>query len=163
MRKKLLLLAAVVVLGIAAAVLLLSQREKPPATDAGTCTVSISCAQALLHTEELAEGKQDILPSDGWILKPVTVPLAEGDSVFDVLRRAAKEYGILMEYSDTPLFGTAYIEGIANLYERDCGQNSGWIYSVNGERPNYGCSQCAVKAGDEITWEFTCDLGNDLR
>ncbi len=36
------------------------------------------------------------------------------------------------------------------------------MYKVNGWFPNYGCSRYQLKAGDEIEWVYTCDLGNDV-
>lgn len=36
----------------------------------------------------------------------------EGESVFDVLLRETKNHKIHMEYSETPLYQAAYIEGI---------------------------------------------------
>ena len=65
----------------------------------------------------------------------------EGESVFDVLKRVCRENKIHMEFSETPVYQSAYIEGIGNLYEFDCGEGSGWMYRVNGEFPNYGCSR----------------------
>lgn len=41
----------------------------------------------------------------------------EGESVFDVLLRETKNHKIHMEYSETPLYQAAYIEGIGNLYD----------------------------------------------
>ncbi len=126
------------------------------------CMVSINCANALAHSAELPEALVDRLPSDGVVLDCITVPVQEGDTVFDVLQRVTKEQNLHMEYVDTPLYNSAYIEGIANLYEFDCGEHSGWMYSVNGEFPNYGCSSCIVNDGDVICWVYTCDLGNDV-
>ena len=60
------------------------------------------------------------------------------------------------------LYNTAYIEGIANLYEFDCGELSGWMYRVNGEFPNVGCSLYKLKDGDTVEWVYTCDLGRDV-
>ena len=61
------------------------------------------------------------------------------------------------------LYNSAYIEGIANLYEFDCGSQSGWMYKVNGWFPNYGCSKYAVNEGDTIVWCYTCKgLGADV-
>ena len=54
------------------------------------------------------------------------------------------------------------VEGINQLYELDCGKNSGWMYSVNGTFPNYGASAYKPKDGDVILWVYTCDLGNDV-
>lgn len=67
-----------------------------------------------------------------------------------------------MESSYTPVFNSAYIEGINNLYEFDCGEGSGWVYSVNGVYPNYGCSNYKVKPGDSIEWHYTCNYGKDV-
>ena len=69
---------------------------------------------------------------------------------------------IHLEFEDTPIYNSVYIEGIANIYEFDCGELSGWMYKVNGWFPNYGCSRYQLKAGDKIEWVYTCDLGNDI-
>ena len=104
----------------------------------------------------------DIVPADGWILQPMTVTFNEGESVFDVLQRVCREQKIHMEFMDTPMYNSAYIEGIANLYEFDCGPLSGWMYKVNEWFPNYGCSRYALQNGDTVNWVYTCDLGADV-
>lgn len=53
-----------------------------------------------------------------------------------------------MESKWTPLYESAYIQGIHNLYEFDVGSGSGWMYSVNDWYPNYGCSCYTVQPGD---------------
>jgi hypothetical protein len=103
-----------------------------------------------------------LVPDDGWILEPTTVTFYEGESVFNVLQRTCKENKIHMEFENTPLYNSAYIEGIGNLYEFDCGDQSGWMYAVNGWFPNYGCSRYALENGDVIQWVYTCDLGADV-
>ena len=127
-----------------------------------TCTVSISCASILDHMELCKAEKQALVPADGWILQPVEAAFTEGESVFDVLQRVCRENKIHMEFTDTPLYQSAYIEGIANLYEFDCGEVSGWMYKVNDWFPNYGCSRYQLKDGDVIEWVYTCDLGKDV-
>lgn len=105
------------------------------------------------------------LPSSslGIILDTTTVTFSEGESVFDVLQRTCRERGIHMESSWTPIYNSAYVEGIANLYEFDVGSQSGWMYKVNGWFPNYGCSRYALQQGDEICWMYTCvGLGEDI-
>ena len=67
-----------------------------------------------------------------------------------------------MEFTETVAYDSVYIEGIANLYEFDCGGNSGWMYCVNGFFPSYGCSKYEVKDGDVIEWKYTCNLGYDV-
>lgn len=126
-----------------------------------TCTISISCAVLLDHMSELDKEKQPLVPENGWLLEPMEVQFAKGESVFDVLQRATRENKIHMEYSQTPMYNSAYIEGIGNLYEFDCGNLSGWVYSVNDWFPNYGCSQYTLEDGDAIHWVYTLDLGAD--
>ena len=127
-----------------------------------TCTISISCATILDNIGWLDPEKVELVPEDGWILKPIEVTFFEGESVFNVLLRTCKQQGIHMEFVNTPMYNSAYIEGIHNLYEFDCGQLSGWIYKVNGWSPNYGCSRYALKEGDVIEWVYTCNLGIDV-
>ena len=126
------------------------------------CTVSISCATILENMEKLDPEKTELVPEDGCLLPETKVALQEGDSVFDLLLRVCLEHSLHMEYVDTPLYDSAYIEGIGNLYEFDCGNESGWMYSVNGIFPNYGCSQHKPQDGDVICWVYTCDLGRDV-
>ena len=127
-----------------------------------TCYLTISCATILDNMENLTEGKEKLIPSDGVIYATRKVTFYEGESVFDVLLRETKNNRVHMEYSFNPLFNSNYIEAINNLYEFDCGQNSGWMYNVNGWYPNYGCSRYIVQEEDEIQWNYTCDLGSDL-
>ena len=112
--------------------------------------------------DNLKAGKEAIVPENGWLLGTVSVELQEGDTVFDVLQRVTKQYGIALEFSVSPVYNTAYIEGIGNLYERDCGTGSGWLYAVNGSFPSVGCSDYALSDGDSIAWLYTCEMGADL-
>jgi len=127
-----------------------------------TCTFSIECSTILNNLDMLDPDKLEIVPSNGVILVKTTVTFYEGESVFDVLQRVCREKGIHMESSWTPIYNSAYIEGIHNLYEFDCGELSGWMYKVNGWYPNYGCSRYQLKDGDVVEWRYTCDLGNDV-
>ena len=127
-----------------------------------TCTISIDCKAILENKDKLRSSKKDYVPKDGWILRTSTVDFEKGDTVFDVLKRVTKAAGIHMESQWTPMYDSYYVEGINQLYEFDCGANSGWMYSVNGWFPNYGCSSYEVKDGDKIEWRYTCDLGSDV-
>ena len=127
-----------------------------------SCTISISCATILDNMDLVEEQKKQLVPSDGWLLPETVVTFYEGESVFDVLLRVCKENKLHMEYMDTPMYNSAYIEGIGNLYEFDVGPLSGWMYKVNEWFPNYGCSRYALKDGDVICWVYTCDLGADV-
>lgn len=127
-----------------------------------TCTISISCATILDNMSWLDPEKTELVPEDGWILPPITATFYEGESVFNLLSRVTRQQGIHMEFSNTPMYNSAYIEGINNLYEFDCGDLSGWMYKVNDWFPNYGCSRYQLKAGDVVEWVYTCTLGGDV-
>lgn len=127
-----------------------------------SCTFSISCAVLLDQKDALDEAVAELVPADGYLLKPVKMTYSTGESVFDLLKRACRQNNIHMEYTDTPAYHSVYIEGIGNLYEFDCGEGSGWMYRVNGQYPNYGCSRCTVNNGDVIEWRYTCDYGKDI-
>ena len=127
-----------------------------------TCTFSIECSTILNNLDMLDPDKLEMVPSGGVILSKTTVTFYEGESVFDVLQRICQQYGIHMEAEWTPIYNSAYVEGIHNLYEFDCGALSGWMYKVNGWYPNYGSSRYQLKDGDVVEWRYTCDLGNDV-
>ena len=63
------------------------------------------------------------------------------------LVRATKEHNIHLEYqgANDNAYKSVYIEGINHLYEFSAGELSGWMYSVNGVFPKYGCSQYTLK------------------
>lgn len=127
-----------------------------------TCTISISCATILDNPDWLNPEKTELVPEGGVILPAQTVTFYEGESVFNVLQRTCKQNSIHMEFSNTPMYNSAYIEGIHNLYEFDCGEGSGWMYKVNGWFPNYGCSRYQLQNGDVIEWVYTCNRGGDV-
>lgn len=136
--------------------------EPPVENTVPTCTVSISCAAILENLDRLNAEKADLIPADGVLLAPTAVEFTEGESVFNVLKRVCRENKIHMEFSETPVYQSAYIEGIGNLYEFDCGEGSGWMYRVNDEFPNYGCSRYTLADGDTVEWVYTCDFGADV-
>lgn len=100
--------------------------------------------------------------SRGDIMSARKASFTEGETVFDVLYRECRANGIQMSSRITPLYNSAYVESIDNLYEFDNGPLSGWMYSVNGAYPSCGCSQYQLKAGDVVAWRYTCDLGRDI-
>lgn len=126
------------------------------------CTISISCSTILNNMDLLDSDKIDIVPEDGIILGSTEVEINDGDSVFSALQRVTREKRIHMEFTNTPIYNSAYIEGIANFYEFDCGELSGWVYKVNGEAPRSGCSNYILSGGENIEWVYTCDLGKDV-
>lgn len=134
--------------------------------DSETVTLSIECSSVLDHWEELDEGLKagDYIPEDGIILPAAEYVLRPGDTVFDLLDRAVRKNKIQMEYQgvDMNIYNAVYVTGINYLYEFSCGPHSGWIFTVNGEVPPYGCDSYELEDGDTVEWSYTCALGEDV-
>ena len=134
--------------------------------DSETVTISIRCDTILKNYGDLdpALRSGEFVPPDGVILPPTEYVLRPGDTVFDILDRAVRYNKIQMEYqgADENQFGSVYVRGISYLYEFSCGPLSGWMYMVNGEFPQYGCSRYELHDKDVIEWVYTCDLGRDV-
>lgn len=137
-------------------------QEAEVTDEALTCTLTVRCDSILAHMNWLDPEKAELVPADGLLFPTATVSFYEGESVFDVLQRELKKAGVHLEFTNTPIYNSAYIEGIGNLYEYDCGELSGWMYQVNGWFPSYGCSRYQLQAGDDIQWVYTCNLGLDV-
>lgn len=136
--------------------------EAPTTEPAPTVSLSIRCDTILNNWDNLDPAKAGFVPSNGWILS-TTVEITAGETVFDVLKRVCSAYGIQLEYCWSPMYNTYYVEGINNLYEFDCGPESGWMYKVDGWFPNYGCSAYSLSGGESIVWCYTCNgLGADV-
>ena len=131
-----------------------------------TVTLEIRCDTVLKNYENLDDRlkSDEYVPPDGVILPATEYELFEGDTVFSVLSRAVREKKIQMEYqgADGNGYKTVYVEGIHHLYEFSCGPLSGWMYRVDGEFQNKGCSDYELNDGDVIEWVYTCDLGQDI-
>lgn len=125
--------------------------------------MTICCDTILNNLSDLKPEKAEFVPENGIILPMIKVSFNPGETVFDVLQRVCMQQNIQMEYSWTPMYGSYYIEGINNLYEFDCGNESGWMYKVNGWFPNYGVSLYKLESGDQIVFAYTCKgLGTDV-
>ena len=127
-----------------------------------TCTLEVRCDTLLNNLEQMTKEKAALVPADGTLLAVTEVEFAGGNSVFDVFRQTMRSEKIHFEYVDASVYDSVYIEGIGNLYEFDCGPQSGWMYSVNDVYPGLGCSAYTLADGDVIVFSYTCDLGADL-
>lgn len=87
--------------------------------------------------------------------------IKDGDTILDALIKVTRDKGIQMDYRGGQK-DSAYVEGIANVYEFDRGQGSGWMIRINGVFPNRGVGTIPVYDGDNIEWLYTTDLGKDL-
>ena len=137
-------------------------KEEKKDGDKINCFLSVDCKTILSNMSRLKENKKEFVPKDGVIVKKTKVTIKQGSRVYDVLYQVCREKKIHLEAAFTPVYKTYYVEGINQLYEFDCGELSGWNYTVNGVQPNYGASKCQVEEGDVIAWRYTCERGKDL-
>ena len=127
-----------------------------------TCTLEVRCDMLLGKLDRMTAEKAALVPENGILLETVEVEFTGGESVFDVFRKVLREEKLHFEYVDASAYDSVYIEGIGNIYEFDCGPQSGWMYSVNGTYPGLGCSAYTLADGDAVVFSYTCDLGADL-
>ena len=133
------------------------------AEEPSTCTLEIRCDTVLDHLDELEDDVRAHIPEDGILMAATSVSFAEGENVYEVLRRACLSAGVTINYNYAVTLSGYYIRELGGLSEKDCGPYSGWMYKVNGWYPNYGCAKYLVDDGDVIVWSYSCDgLGADL-
>lgn len=121
-----------------------AEKEKEPEEQASTIVFSI------------------VISSSEVPLTPVKMEFKEGDTVLDALIQIAKKHKIQMDYRGGK-GASAYVEGIANVYEFDRGQGSGWMYRINGVFPDRGAGTVPLMADDRVEWLYTTSLGEDLK
>lgn len=99
-------------------------------------------------------------PADGCIMPATEFAVSEGETALGLLYDAVKTYALQIEVDGVSgtVVETAYVRGIASLYEFDFGDLSGWTYTVNGERPPVGCGAYTLHDGDVVIWEYTVNL-----
>jgi len=96
----------------------------------------------------------EYIPADGVILPKTTFPLHPGDTVYDLLTAAVRQYRLHLDASGSD--GMKYVSGLNHLYEQAYGELSGWLYFVNGESASCSCDQYAlttISAGS-IRWKW---------
>lgn len=127
-----------------------SQNTAAPA-EPDTCSVAVTCHN-LVGNDELKDNVRSRVPSSGVIMSRTTVEIESGDSVYDVLKRAAGMHGVSVSAETTAL--GIYVNGIGGFYEKDAGAQSGWKYKVNGTYPGDSAGDVKVHDGDNIEWVY---------
>lgn len=123
-------------------------------SSAVNCTVTVECKSILDHMDDLKEGHEEFVPSDGYIIKNYSYSGKQGDTAYDALKTACSDSQIKLTSQKTA-YGI-YISGINNLDEFDCGKQSGWMYKINNKYPNTTCGNVTISAGDSIVFEYVC-------
>ena len=122
-------------------------------------SLTIDVRTLLVQTEQLDPAKLAYVPNSGYILQDEAVEYEAGLTAFDALLDAAEQHQVAVDYRQ---LGSAYIDGIGQIYAGDCGAGSGWLYAVNGESPGQSAGNVELEPGDEVAWVYTCDMGRDV-
>lgn len=73
----------------------------------------------------------------------------KGTTVFDLLSEQCSRNGIAVVHQNK-----SYIVSIGGLAEKDCGNSSGWMYTVNGKKPMTSASKYVLQDGDVVEWYY---------
>lgn len=90
----------------------------------------------------------DSSAADGSVSGSGSYTFEEGATVYDALCALGLSIG-----SRDSMYGV-YVTSIGGLAEKQHGGSSGWMYAVNGVRPNRSCSAYVLKDGDNIQWAY---------
>lgn len=120
-----------------------------------TCTIEIRCDNAATKKDTITNpGIRDAIPDDGTILEVTAYSGTEGFSVYDVLAAVTAMHNPVIPITAQKTSMGVYVASINNLAQTNVGPNSGWMYWVNGQAPNYTCGRYIVKDGDVIQWKY---------
>jgi hypothetical protein len=122
-----------------------------------TCFLEIRCDQLAENKGKADKSIWDYIPEDGILFKKTEVRVEEGTTAYGLLSLVCQSEKIALDAKYTPMYRSYYVSGIGNLYEKQAGSMSGWIYKVNGKSPNKGASSFRLSQGDECVWSYTCD------
>lgn len=100
----------------------------------------------------------------GQILHPTKIALYENDTMMDCIERACEENDVSIGWSNE---SKTYINEIAGLKEKEKGDYSGWMGTLNDWFTNLGFKEFSyangkLKPGDVIRLQYTQNLGQDL-
>ena len=128
-----------------------------PGERVGFVTISVEDS---LPVPEGKDWKQPL----GQILPPVKVALYENDTMMDCIERVCEENDVSIGWSNE---SKTYINEIAGLKEKEKGDYSGWMGTLNDWFTDKGFkefsySKGTLKDGDVIRLQYTHNLGQDL-
>lgn len=135
-----------------------SKNELTPARATGTSTSSSTPSEP---TGDNITVTMTIKADTGYWLRnySTTIP-GDGATVYDAFIKACGDWNITHKGA-----AKGYVSSITKdnvtLGEFDKGENSGWLYKVNGELPQVGLTDCSINNGDNIVWYYTEDWTKD--
>jgi len=122
---------------------------------AGTVSLTVQCHKAVEYIQQNnIKGYDRIVPANGIMLAEKNIPLQNGDSVLSVLKRVLDAHSMIYKADG------GYVSNIGGLAAKAkaFGEQSGWLYSVNGVTPpNVSSAAYILKAGDVIEFRFVTE------
>lgn len=118
------------------------------------CSITIECKSILNNMDDLKKGHEKYVPKNGIMLDNYKTTLKSKSTVYDLFKKACNDKGIT--YTAVASIYSVYIAGINNIDQKDCGDGSGWMYTVNGSYPNVGVDLKKLKDGDKVVFTYTC-------
>lgn len=104
--------------------------------------------------------KVSIKAIDGYWMKNKSVTIEDDSTVYDAFMEALEDSDIEQEGAKSGYIESMTKDGVT-LGEFDKGDNSGWLYKVNGDRPDVGIKDFELKDGDRMLFYYTQDWKND--
>lgn len=129
-------------------------QSNTPESQANFVSMVIQCKEAVEYMKanpEKTEVYNNIVPADGIMLNQSNIQFQQDDTVLDILKKVTKQEKIILKEKG------GYVSNIGGLAEKAkaFGEQSGWLYSVNGViPPNTSVAAYQVKEGDEIELLF---------
>ena len=100
--------------------------------------------------------RRDTVNKDDPIIFEGNVDVKENATVLDAVVTVTKKQRLQLSYMP------GYISSVDSLAEFSYGNESGWMFAVNGEFSNKNCSEKRLKEGDELYLLYTVDMGKDV-
>ena len=129
--------------------------KKPDAI--GSVSMTIRC-----DTIKAYIAQNEFIPEDGILLPMTEFNINRGETAYDILTQAAREYSIQLDSTGSGI-SLLYVKGIGFIYEYEFGEQSGWMYYVNGIAPSVNSAEYVLSDGDVIQWMYSRDIGQDLK
>lgn len=98
--------------------------------------------------------------TDYWLNNYSTTIPSEGATVYHAFVKACSANSITHQGAANG-YVSSITKGDKTLAEFDKGENSGWLYKVNGELPTVGLTDFSISDGDSIVWYYTEDWTKD--
>ncbi len=117
------------------------EKKETTAENTSTATIKIICDDTV--TDDIWENPE--------ILKETEYTFDGEVDAFTVLTEITKKNDISLVHSD------GYVTGIGGLSAMDAGENSGWMFQVNGELASVGAKDYILQDGDALVWFYTAD------